>query len=150
MFNKHKDEIVSKIKPLFGLEYTKQKSLPVDAMLYDQFFDRQDTSDLSIIRREQPANLSSDIHKFKDQRLNQLIPLYKARNYPKYLNNEEILEYEKYRQTALFDGGVNSKFNKFISRLSELSTSKTITSSQSYIIEELKLYAESIYPSDLG
>ncbi|HUY53227.1 MAG TPA: exodeoxyribonuclease I [Candidatus Dormibacteraeota bacterium] len=121
----------------------------VDSELYDNFFDRSDSAKLINIRDADPKLLSSNEHIFNDSRLNRLILLYKARNYPKYLNSEEITEYEGYRQKLLFAGGPNSRLSKFAAELVMLEKDSSLSQDQRYLLEELKLYAESILPSDL-
>ncbi len=121
----------------------------VDAQLYDKFYDREDSIKLAEIRKSKPESIDVDSNFFKDERLNKLIFLYKARNYPKALSGEETIKYDSYRQKTLFDGGANSRVNKFVLELSTIESKTNLTSEQKYILDELKLYVESIVPSDL-
>ena len=100
---------------------------------------------MGVVRAAKPtelAELANDLH---DERLKQLLPLYKARNYPKTLTDEERAAWESHRFHTLMDGGVSSKLAKFMHRLQELATSEQ-ASEKRYLIEELQLYAESIMP----
>jgi len=150
-FKKCSQQLKAKVLEIYKQLYAARNfvSDSVDGELYDGFFDRSDSAKLVTIRDTKPQLLATDEHIFKDQRLNKLILLYKARNYSKYLNPEETVAYEQYRQKLLFDGGVNSQLNKFAVELSNLDTNKKLTSNQKYLLEELKLYAESIVPSDI-
>jgi hypothetical protein len=49
-------------------------------------------------------------------------------------------------QAALFDGGEQSRLSQFMHRLTELSAQET-AKSKHFLLEELQLYAESIFPS---
>ena len=83
--------------------------------------------------------------KLKDERLIGLLPLYKARNYPQHLSDEERAAWEEHRKHALIGGGNESSLAKFSKRLQELAP-KTTDSNKQYLLEELRLYAESIAP----
>jgi exodeoxyribonuclease-1 len=148
LLNKYRQKIIEKVEPLYTKPKLYDKATNVDAMLYEGFLDNSDSQKLSEVRQTKPDSLSSSNFNFKDKRLNMLISLYKARNFPKMLSDEEVVEYEKYRQKVLFEGGENSKFNRFLKRIGQLS-SENLPPNKQYILEELKLYAESIYPSDL-
>ena len=92
---------------------------------------------------------SAGLAKHLRLRLEALLPLYKARNYPKLLAPEERQEWEKFRARKLFAGGKDSKFAKYLARLQEAAARSGLTNQQEYIIEELKLYAESIAPDEV-
>jgi exodeoxyribonuclease-1 len=156
--NKHLNEFKSinqtffqKIKNIYDEVYSSKdySSDVVDAQLYDGFFDRSDSAKFAEVRDLIPSELSTDEHIFKDERLNKLIFLYKARNYTRSLTSEETVKFEQFRQQYLFDGGSNSRMSKFLQELTVLAQQPKITANQLYILEELKLYAESVAPIDL-
>jgi exodeoxyribonuclease I len=120
--------------------------LDVDAQLYDGFFSKQDQTLMRAIRVAEPDDLIGFADQVKDPRLKALLPLYKARNYPKSLSQEERQEWEQYRLHALTDGGNQSRLHKFFTRLDELMALKTTTEEKRYLLEELRLYGESIMP----
>lgn len=119
----------------------------VDDCIYDGFFDRQDADGMHLVREASAEKLAQMNYVFKDHRLTALLPLYKARNYPKILSGEERLEWEKHCQRKLLSGGAHSKMAQFFKRLQEIAERGNLTSHQQYILEELRLYAESIMPS---
>jgi len=149
-FKDCRNELSQKALKVFVEIYSSRSfdSDSVDSQLYDKFFDRADSVKLKDVRNAKPETLSAEEYIFNDERLNKLIFLYKARNYPKFLTSEETVEYEQYRQKLLFDGGVNSRLNMFMIQLSDLEK-LDLTPDQKYLVEELKLYAESILPSDI-
>lgn len=137
------------------LEKKQQTSLlatdkDVDNCLYDGFFAPADKQAMRVVRVAEPQELSNLGLKFQDQRLETLLPLYKARNHPKSLTTEERAEWEKFRTRKLLAGGPASKLAKYVARLQEVATKDGLTSHQQYILEELKLYAESIIPDPEG
>jgi exodeoxyribonuclease-1 len=118
----------------------------VDSQLYDGFFDQADKTSMSVVRAAAPEELSNLGLHFKDSRLTTMLPLYKARNFPKLLTSEEREEWEKFRARKLLSGGQNSRLAKFMARLQQVAAGGNLTGHQEYLLEELKLYAESIMP----
>jgi len=57
--------------------------LTVDGRLYEKFFGDGDTAAMISLQKAEPDQISEFADKFKDDRLKSLLPLYKARNYPK-------------------------------------------------------------------
>ncbi|HEY5442098.1 MAG TPA: hypothetical protein VIJ68_01015, partial [Candidatus Saccharimonadales bacterium] len=121
--------------------------LSVDERLYDGFIDDADRQRMPVVRAAPPEQLTELIGDFKDERLKSLLPLYKARNYPRSLSEEERHEWDEFCHRKLFSGGADSRLAKYLTRLQELAAGK-LTGEQQYLIEELRLYGESIAPSD--
>jgi exodeoxyribonuclease I len=119
----------------------------VDGLLYDGFFEANDKQAMRAIRIAEPEAISDIAPQFKDARLQQLAPLYKARNYPQALSTDERQAWEQHVAAQLFEGGQNSRLSKYFARLQQLAAGK-LTSEQEYLLEELQLYGESIMPSD--
>ncbi len=117
-----------------------------DEQLYDKFIPDQDRAKATSLLKAQPAEISSFASSFSDERLKNLVPLYKARNYPKFLTDEERSAWETHREHALVEGGTGSRLAQFGARLQELGQSETDEQKQ-YLLEELRLYAESIVPT---
>ncbi|MGH7157421.1 MAG: exodeoxyribonuclease I [Candidatus Saccharimonadales bacterium] len=120
-----------------GLMADAQK---VDGLLYDGFVPNDDKTKMSAVRAADPKNLDFS---FKDERLTLLLPLYKARNYPKLLNDQERAGWESFRQTKLINSGLADNFFK---RLEELSKTPGLEGKKQYLLEELNLYAQSVLP----
>lgn len=121
----------------------------VDGQLYDGFFDHQDKNAMRVVRAADKTEIGSLHIEFKDDRLNKLFPLYKARNFPQSLSDEERVNWEKYRYHKLMSGGTSSKISRYFMRLSELANRPNLTANDQYILEELQLYGESIMPEPL-
>jgi exodeoxyribonuclease-1 len=128
-----------------GEQWSKEKPAP-EAALYDGgFFDDNDKKLMSVVRAADPSRLGEVAGDFHDVRLRDMLPRYKARNFPDRLTDEERAEWEKYRYHYLIDGGTESRLAKFMQRLGELAQSET-GQEKRYLLEELQLYAESIVP----
>lgn len=119
--------------------------LTVDARLYEGFVNDADKQAMRVVRAAEPAELGSLVDDFRDDRLKSLLPLYKARNFPRSLDDTERVAWEAFCQQQLFDGGTASRLAKYFARLEELAAGK-LTGHQQYLLEELQLYGQSIVP----
>lgn len=120
--------------------------LNVDSRLYDGFIPDADRSLSARLRSAKPEEIGAFKSKFSDKRLKRLVPLYKARNFPAQLSPEERDGWEDYLRTFLLDGKASSRLSKFITRLKEVSERPGLSKDQSYLLEELQLWAENIVP----
>lgn len=120
--------------------------VPADVRLYDGFFDDEDSRLMSVYRAASPGDLADIARDFHNDRLRELAPLYKARNYPKLLTDEERAAWEAHCYRVIMEGGADSRLARYMHRLQELAT-RTGRADQSYLLEELQLYAESIMPA---
>lgn len=121
--------------------------LTVDSRLYDGFLGDADSVLMSVARAAQPDELADYKAKFSDDRLKGLLPLYKARNYPKSLTSEERSTWDDFRAKKILSGGTSSEAAKYFNRIEELAKQTTDKNKQ-YLLEELRLYGESILPGD--
>lgn len=118
----------------------------VDTQLYDGFIHDHDTNLSSALRAAEPNQLLQLASEFQDIRLQALVPLYKARNFPTTLSPEEQAAWETHRSQVLLDGGEQSALAKYFKRLAQLAESPTLSGEHRYILEELQLYGQSIMP----
>lgn len=112
----------------------------VDAQLYDGFFSDSDRKLMDKLRSAAPEAISAEAFPFTDERLRNLLVLYKARNFPKKLTDTERAVWEEYRTARL-----QKQLPVYAKRLQELAATTTSEDKQ-YLLEELRLYAESIMP----
>ena len=118
----------------------------VDAQLYDGFFGDGDKTKMRVVRAADDNGLA-DLHlDFADNRLDTLLLLYKARQFPKSLTADEQKKWQDYRIQRLLAGDEQSKMAKYFSRINELALRGDMTQDKLYVLEELKLYGESIMP----
>ncbi len=125
-----------------------EDELEVDARLYEDFFSSQDKINMSLVRAAQPDELATLNPKFKDQRLQALLMLYRARNFPNTMHDEDRAAWETFRKHRLLGGGTSSRLAKFFDKLSELGDRTDLSSEQQYLLEELQLYGQSIMPEE--
>lgn len=123
-----------------------KNTLDYDSQLYDGFYNDHDKAQILKVHRYYPSELGKEKFIFRDSRLNGLLPLYKARNFPNTLTEEEQLEWETFRERKLLSGKENSQMAKYFNHLEELKNAN-LTPEKSYLIEELRLYGESLLPN---
>lgn len=118
-----------------------------DAQLYDGFLSNNDRAKMSALRAADPAELDQFAGKFSDERLNRLLPLYKARNYPKQLSSDEEAAWQNHCKQRLLGGGEFSQASRFFKRLGQLEE-QTLSANDRFLLEELNLYGQSILPTE--
>lgn len=114
----------------------------VDAQLYDGFIGGNDKTKMSAVRATGKQEIAKLDIQFDDDRLNKLLPLYKARNYYESLSDEDRMAWEQYRQTKL----LGKRAENYFKRLGELAEQPSITENQRFLLEELQLYGQSVLP----
>ena len=143
-------EFADKLKQALDIIENEQQSrleldVQVDSQIYDGFWSDNDQAEMMRVRNADPDQLGPLVEQVVNPRIRDMIPLYKARNYPKQLTDEERAAWEVHRTKALTGGGERSKMARFYARMQELSAGK-LTEDQQYLLTELQLYAESIIP----
>ncbi len=118
----------------------------VDSQLYDGFVNDADRIKMSVVRAAEPAELTDLQKNFADDRLKALLPLYKARNFPSSLSAKEQSWWQSFKTKRLLADGEASLATRYFKRLEELSRQKQLSKEQKYLLDELKLYGESILP----
>ncbi|MES2743386.1 MAG: exodeoxyribonuclease I [Pseudomonadota bacterium] len=76
----------------------------VDEDLYGGFIGNDDRRRLDALRRDTPQQLAAARPGFSDERLEELLFRYRARNFPDSLSQEEAARWEAHRAARLFDG----------------------------------------------
>jgi len=109
-----------------------------ESALYDSFLGDRDRKTITAIPGKD-ANALADFHPvFDDPRLPALLTHYKARNFPSSLSETEQAEWDKYRLERL-----RAATPGFLADLETVARDK---STDPFIVEELRLYYESVAP----
>ena len=120
------------------------KKHDVDESLYEGFFGQKDRQLMTKVHQARDQKLINLDPKFDDQRLNDLYPLYKARNFPDSLTIAERESWDKYRLAKLMNGKTDSPLNKFKIDMKTLTLSKDISEKDIQLLKQLELYSETI------
>lgn len=131
------------LKALEIMDVTQQSSLlqderNVDEQLYDGFFNDADQAKMKQVRDNTSAPIDIKAHEFSDARLNALLPLYKARNFPKTLTDEERAWWDQYKTEK-----ISRRLPEYMGRIRELQATAKKPQTE-YILQELYLYGESL------
>jgi exodeoxyribonuclease-1 len=122
------------------------KEVPVDEQLYEGFMNDADKKRMADFCAADPEKLAAMESLFQDKRLQALVPLYKARNYPDRLTPEERTVWEQHVYEALLGGGQSSRLARYFSRLQELANDPGLAEDKRFLLEELQLYGQSVMP----
>lgn len=146
---KHRDILLSSpafaenVRSLFEGRPGFAKEPDPEAQLYDGFVPDVDKLRIEKVRNAN-ANALADMHpEFTDERLNDLLLHYKARNYPQSLAEDEAEKWEAWRADR-----IKRQLPEFVTRLQQLATIHASDESKGYVLQEIQLWAESIVPAE--
>lgn len=99
-----KDKLQRSYKHLTDSARSEKLSPQSDNLYAVPQSDRSDGPLMEKLRACTPENLGQENFQFKTKHLNELLFLYRARNYPDYLNDDEKIRWQDYRTKKLKDG----------------------------------------------
>lgn len=108
-------------------------AIDAESALYDGFLNDHDRIRCNAVRNADETKLADFHPDFVDERLNDLLLHYKAKNFPKSLSEDEEKKWQEYRNARL-----NRKVPTFLAELEKLHDK------DEFVAEELKLYYESL------
>jgi exodeoxyribonuclease-1 len=118
-----------------------------DFMLYSGgFFSNDDRSRMEIIRQTPPEALAGLDLPFQDNRLQEMLFRYRARNYPELLNAAEKSRWDEFRRQRLLVDSLGSgvNFPELKERIGLLKNTADLDQHQYKMLDALQHYAESI------
>lgn len=129
----------ARVREAFEMREPFEPTTDVDQQLYDGFLPDKDKPRMSAVRTAD-ADALVDFHpNFTDERLNELLLRYKARQFPAALSEDEQKAWEEYRARKL-----HVELPKYMETLQKLAGSG---SADRFLLEELQLWAEAIVPA---
>lgn len=128
------------VREAFEMREPFEPATDVENQLYDGFLNDKDKPKMAVVRAADADQLADFHPSFVDDRLTELLFRYKARSFPTSLSEEEMRTWEKYRSDKL-----RAQLPGYVEQLKKLAA----YSRDTYLLEELQLWAESIMPSDL-
>ena len=132
-------QFAENIRSVFESGREFKPSPDAEAQLYDSFLPDIDRMRVEAVRNATESQLADFNPEFKDERLASLLLRYKARSYPNSLTKSEHAEWEEWRTKRL-----QRQLPAFLKRLSTLSQQSDI---DTFMLEEMQLWAESIMPA---
>ena len=136
---KHPD-FVEKLRSIFENKPAFKKLPDPEAQLYDGFLDDCDRLRVEAVRNADERELADFHPEFQDERLAPLLLHYKARNFPRSLSEDDLVQWEAWRSQHL-----QAQLPGFMASLQRLAS--TATDEQQFILQELQLWAEAVLPS---
>lgn len=127
------------VREAFEMREPFEPSSDVEAQLYDGFLNDKDKGRMGAVRSATADELADFHPSFADERLPELLFRYKARSFPTSLTEEEMARWESYRSAKL-----KTQLPLYMEQLQKIAS----YSKDTYILEELQLWAESIVPAD--
>lgn len=112
----------------------------VEAMLYNGFINGPDKLRIEAVRNADAKALADFHPNFDDDRLEDLLIHYKARNFASSMSEDEVMKWEAWRAERL-----NAKLPAYLSSLQRLAA--TADDQKRFLLEELQLWAEAIMPA---
>lgn len=121
----------------------------VDSQLYSAFFSAADKKTMQQIHQLSPEALAQWTASFQDARGEEMLFRFRARNFPQTLNEAEVERWQQHCVTRLTRNAGNSPwlgFAQFSAALQQAAQRVMTEPAKLALLEELQLYAESIYP----
>ena len=134
-----RSDLPDRLREVFARDNDFAKTTDVDGQLYNGFVGDKDKPKMSVIRAADHMSLADFHPEFNDERLQQLLLRYKARNFPQSLSGDEQTMWEAYRAER-----ITADLPKFSKELQRLAASAS--DNQQFLLSELQLWAESIAP----
>jgi len=135
---KHPD-FVEKLRSIFENKPAFKKLPDPEAQLYDGFLDDCDRLRVEAVRNADERELADFHPEFQDERLAPLLLHYKARNFPRSLSEDDLVQWEAWRSQHL-----QAQLPGFMASLQRLASTAT---DEQFILQELQLWAEAVLPS---
>ena len=139
-----------KLAAIFSYDQFESDGDP-DHMLYSGgFFNESDKKAMELVRECHPEELATLEVAFQDPRLEEMLFRYRARNYLSTLDAEEAERWELFRQERLLkpDNRKLLTMQPFYDILNAKYQDPELSANHREILEELAIYAESIFPAD--
>ena len=143
---KHQDilldnpDFAEKLRTIFENKPAFKKLPDPEAQLYDGFLNDRDRLRVEAVRNADERELADFHPEFQDERLAPLLLHYKARNFPRSLSEDDLVQWEAWRAQHL-----QAQLPQFMASLQRLAP--TATDERQFIIQELQLWLESVLPA---
>ena len=138
--------ITNKLEALFSIN-TFEKADDPDLMLYSGgVFSAQDARNMAHIRSSSLEELGHLDLPFEDERLEEMLLRYKARNYPQILNEQQRNVWQQYRYNKLTQTPLNGDltFELYFEKLDELIAQEGWSDKEQQLLADLIEYGETL------
>jgi exodeoxyribonuclease-1 len=121
----------------------------VDSQLYSGgFWSGMDKKAMAQIHATAKKALAGLKPNFQDPRGEEMFFRFRARNYPEYLDGDDHERWAQHCSNSLMGNGPGLNFEQFSQALQQAAQEHQHDQEKMFVLQELQLYAESIYPGD--
>ena len=119
-----------------------------DTMLYSgSFFSDADQQKMEEIHQMTPQQLGNHVSHFDDDRLDEMLFRFRARNYPDMLRKNEVREWREYCENRLTEPGTGIRtLAKLTQAITTERLRENITGQELALLDELEAYAKQLLP----
>ncbi|MCK0163743.1 exodeoxyribonuclease I [Marinobacter sp. S6332] len=139
--------LAKRIAEAFDQPHQGDLTDPDEQLYAGGFISTNDRSELNRALKTPPESLVDETFSFKDERLQEMLFRYRARNYPDSLTSEESERWEQFRTQRLMTPKKGwLSLEAFGLELQRLASDPELTPQKQQILEDLHLYGESLIP----
>ena len=139
-------DLIQKLHRVFS-ERNFEAKTDVDAQLYGGFWSGRDKQVMDQIHSTPKEALAGLNPQFQDPRGDEMFFRFRARNYPDFLTSDDHERWAQHCHQQLMGQGPGLNFQQFAQFLQDAAQEHQNDPKNLFILEELQLYAESIYPA---
>jgi exodeoxyribonuclease-1 len=140
-------DLPARIAQAFDQTYESDLTDPDEQLYAGGFIGRADREKLNWLLQQPVEILGEQVVDFADERLEELLFRYRARNYPDTLTGEEMERWEVFRSNRLMQPKKGWRsLEAYGNELQGLAANPELTPDQQHILEDLHLYGESLVP----
>ncbi|MEK7620879.1 MAG: exodeoxyribonuclease I [Patescibacteria group bacterium] len=136
-------DFTDKVSAAFAEREPYAGSDDVEGKLYDGFINDRDKVRIQVVRNASEKDLVDFHPEFADERLDELLLRYKARNYPRALSADEQSIWQEYRHKKF-----TAQAPKYIQSLSDLMKINQADEEKAFLLQELQLWLEATAPGE--
>ena len=134
-----------KLVEVFSRQDFPEETDPDCSLYSGAFFSDRDKKLMQQVHQLDPFKLAEKSFDFSDDRLDEMLFRYRARNYPQTLSNEEKQRWEQFRQQRLHDNNQSyMTAEKYFKRIDELKNSASIPDEQLNLLKALEDYGKQL------
>lgn len=138
--------LITKLHQVFG-DRAFPPRVDVDSQLYGGFWSNADKQQMQRIHQTPKESLAGLNPQFQDIRGDELFFRFRARNYPEFLTQDDQERWAQHCSNQLLGQHEGLNFQMFAAELQRAAQENMDNPTKMFVLEELQLYAESIYPA---
>jgi len=141
------EKIITKTTQVFQQQDYPESTDPDTGLYSGGFFSREDVSRMDIIRHTPATELAQLALPFDDDRLDELLFRYRARNYPDTLSEDERNRWNAYRKQKFTDPASGTRtLNQVYATIESIQSAADTSGSELVVLEDILAWLKRITP----